>query len=660
MAYINLILLLILLGSSVEAQNSLNPPSSLPTNFVSKFGCGLAADSSRLAIYAPTSPLQDSLDNWRTLSYLTKPTPDGWEFESNFSTPSVTGSGFIGDSEPCVIDTRNGFIAVGEPWAHTNRGRVILRPKVSTPGKYEAPFVVAEGRNHLDRFGQSLALTDKWLVVGAPGADEVVIYELTSSGFVEHTRLENEDFGGLSLESLSIGESVNIADGWLVIGAPATPGHAVRGVVLVFIYTDAEDAWTLYQVIQSTSNAYSSTFGTIVRNGNDHIYISSPGSSTDSGTVSVYQRVSHREFSMIAVLQGKERGDEFGRAIAGSPAALAVSQATTSANRIPTVHVYLKCGSSHVNAIHTVLKPADDLTQFDSRWGSALAWSSNSLFITSRGRLDVWTLPSLKHTSCGGSFGIFPTPECCYNGTNVVVSHSSTGLILPSTSSTPSPSSTPTSTNIYITTPIRIYERVTFLPTAILSIEPSATIFIDGPVRFAGKLKLRMPRPTQSTSIHIDRMISYTTHEGTFQEVEIVFTSTGSSCDKLKVLPVYGDEALSLVISFTTSATCSSPKSSNSLLPVYLALAVLLAVIITIAALIWRCPQLREMISARPVRPGFSEYRHTRLASSETEANDAPVNELSDAYANYPEDGYDFDPEIEDDGEDSDPELDFH
>lgn len=651
---IRLILALLLLGVSVQALESILPPDSLTSNFSTNFGCGIATDSSRLAIYSPSSPQREDLDGWRGVTLSAKPGSNDWELESTFETPAATGSSYLGDSQPCSIDIKHPYVVVGEPWVNHNRGRVIIRNKVSAPPSLSVTDILAEGREMNDRFGESVAVTGHWLVAGSPGADAVVIFQMTSSGYVEHSRLEGADFGGVNLASLSIGYSVSVSDSWLVIGAPATPGFAVPGVVLVFAYSDAEDSWTLYQVIQASSEANSATFGAIVRVGIDNIYISSPGSSTDTGTVSLYRHGAHREFALFGVLKGVERGDDFGRAIAGSNAALAVSQAGTSGRPHPSVHVYLKCGSSNVNAIHTVVKPDEGLSEWDYRWGRALAWSNNKLLIAATGKINSWNIPSLKAGSCGGSVGIFPAAECCYEGGNVVMSHTTTGLTIPSESS-------PSSAELVVDAPVRIYEPVTFLSTAILAIDSKTNISVDGHVKFAGKLKVRLPKPTGSASIHLDRMISYTSKEGAFSDVALSFTSNAATsvCDKISILPIYGMEALSLVITFTTASVCN-PSSRPSYLPIFFIVGIAMFLVGIIALLMWKCPRLRNMISARPTRQGMDDYRHTRLATSEAEAEQGEVNELSDAYANYPEDGYDIEIQSDDDAEESDPELDFH
>lgn len=650
---IRLILALLLLGVSVQALESILPPSSLSSNFTANFGCGIAAHSSRVAIYSPTTPQREGLGGWRGLTLSNRPSSNVWDLESTFETPTSTGSTFLGESQPCSIDINHPYVVVGEPWVNHDRGRVIIRYKVTSPESLADTDVLAEGREMRDRFGESVAITSHWLAIGSPGADAVIIYELTATGFVEHSRLEGEAWGGINLASLSVGHSVSITDSWLVIGAPASPGFAVKGVVFVFAYSDAEDAWTLYQFIEPSADANSATFGMIVRIGIDNIYVSSPGSSTDTGTVSLYRHGAHREFALFGVLKGVERGDDFGRSIAGSNAALAVSQAGTTGRPHPSVHVYLKCGSSNVNTIHTVVKPDEGLSEWDYRWGRALAWSNNKLLISATGRINTWTIPTISSASCGGSVGILPAAECCYEGANVVMSHSNAGLRIPSDSS-------PSSSELVIDTPVRIYENVTFLSTAILTIDHKVNITIDGPVKFAGKLKVRLPRPSSLVaSIHLDRLISYTSKSGAFSEVALSFTSAGSSCDKITILPVYGMDALSLVISYRTESSCTISKNGN-LLPVFGVVGIVTAAVGTIALLMWKCPRLRDMISARPTRRGMDDYRHTRLATSEAEADQGEVNELSDAYTRYPEDGYDIEINSDDDGEESDPELDFH
>lgn len=648
MARAVLLLALLMLGGSVQALNSILPPESLGSNYSANFGCGIATDGSRLAVYSPKIPQREGVDSWTGLTFNTKPDSNGYELESTFVTPDVSGSAFLGESEPCVIAIRNPYVAVGEPWAHNNRGRVILRYKVTSPTTPSETDIVGQGQKMNDRYGESVSFADRWIVVGSPGADAIIIYELTDTGFVEHTRLEGADFGGVDTTSLSIGHSVSVSDRWLVVGAPSTPGFVVDGMAFVYVYSDTADQWSLYQVLRPSYYAYGATFGTIVQVGLDHVYVSSPGTSTNTGTVSLYRHNSQRMFLDYGAFSGTERGDEFGRALAGTASALAVSQTGTSSKPTPNIHVYLKCGDAIVNLIHIVVSPDEGDSQWDYKWGRSLAWAPGKLLIGASGRIDTWNIPSIKAGSCGGSVGSLQPPSCCFNGSNVVLSHSSQGIRIPDSSGN-------RSSDAYITAPVRMYERVIFDSSAVLRMESSGSIAVDGSVKFAGKLKFRLALPTSSASIHINHLMTYTSHQGAFEDVEIIYTSPASSCDRTTVLPVYAMDGLSLVISFT-KVQCNGKTHTILLI---LSIVGFLVVLLSTMGYFW-FPKIRQCFTASSEGVEAADYRHTRLATSEEEAEDGLVNELSDAYASYPEDGYDLNTNPDDDGKNSDPELDFH
>lgn len=659
---LRLLIAVVLVSVPVLALNSIKPPSNTDHKFYRKFGCAIAADSKGATIYASSNPQYEGSDAWRAFSYTSKPGTRTWELESTFSTTHATQGGLLPETEPCVMDVQTPIVVVGEPWVTSNKGRVILRPKVEKPGERVETMVLAEGKRAGDRFGQSVALNDRWLVIGAPGGDHVTIYQyVRDAGYVEHTWLSGDAFGGADLEKLTIGASVSTSQGWVVIGAPSSIGHSLPGIVFVFAYSDAADEWSLYQTINPTANVHAPSFGANIRSGSGYIYISAPGSSTQGGTVSLYQHGSHKEYNLFGVISATGGGDEFGYATSGGFSALAVSEQGTPSSPSNRVHVYLKCGTSRVNAIHAVIAPTSgDIGTYDVRWGSSLAWSLDTLFIASSDSVETWTLPVLRENGCGGSTGIFPPASCCYEGSNVIVSDSSGGLQVPSYPASPSSSpSSPASTTIeYINRPVKIYEPVTFLPHSVLAVEWPATVSIDAHVKLNGVLRVKIPKPSQAHSQQLNNIMNWKSKEGSFSHIEAVTSPAQASCDRIHITPVYKSDSLSLNIIYTPGQDCVKKNAhTNPLIPVIVVLILLALTIAVIAIALWRFPHLREMFISRHSRHSYSQYRHTRLATEDTNEVPEEGNELSDAYADYPEDGVDGkhfdDPEIEDDNSDN-------
>ena len=596
---VSIVIVALLLCGAGNALQSIRPPSGVPSGLVGEFGCALASNSRQLSIFAPSSPFTDGQDAWRVFTYTQGATPSDWTRAAT-CMPSSSSDGVPSSESDCYLDFNSGYVVIGEPWANKGAGRVVVS-RIQNGQDCSASSVLSVGNSTSDALGSDVAIFNEWIVAIArrPLNPYVRLFKFQNSEFVLHSELTTLDFGA-NINPSEFGTWVDVRNSWMIIGCPVEYGD---GSVLVFKYSSQSDKWALFQTLDpvAATGATSPSFGTVVAVRGPSLFVSSPGSSTSAGSVYVYKFGPHDEWQLDKILKSPTTiaADEFGRALAASDTALAISQSSTPGAEYSRVHVYRQCGTFPF-ALHSVILP-DEEQRFDHRWSQRLAWNLNSLAIASPGLVNIWTLP--PSAQCTRNTGAFPPASCCENGANVIASESGTVVISGAASTTPS----------FIDSPIIVAGNLKIEPPSILAVKQGITVTVDGIAAFNGKLKIQLQRPATDGqhSIPIDNLIRYSARRASFKEIEVTFETGETKCDRISAQPVYSINSLSIVITASTQTDCKT-TNLNPLLPVYITLGLLTLVVIGVVVALWRFPHLRNMI-ATPASATRIGYKHTRL-----------------------------------------------
>lgn len=198
---------------------------------------------------------------------------------------------------------------------------------------YELQKIVASDRDSLNSFGQTLAISHSYAVVGAPfndydelganyqsGAGAVYIYEKTSNGWIEVQKIVASD----RTESDGFGWSVDIQEGILVVGASSADAinSVGSGPGAVYIYKkQTSNLWVQSQKIIMPGGQNTDSFGEAVRLNKDLLIIGNPEEDLNfsrSGAAYIYRLNSSGIYSfeqkIIPLDQGND--DRFAESIA--------------------------------------------------------------------------------------------------------------------------------------------------------------------------------------------------------------------------------------------------------------------------------------------------------------------------------------------------------
>jgi len=123
-----------------------------------------------------------------------------------------------------------------------------------------------------DSFGTSLALSDKWLFVGASAAEAVYVYEKVNERWVYNTKLTAK----VVQEGAAFGASVAFVDATLVVGAPFEDLHTATNSGAVYVFTHDGAAWASpvqLKAFFSEGDVVRYTFGRLVALSSSHIFV---------------------------------------------------------------------------------------------------------------------------------------------------------------------------------------------------------------------------------------------------------------------------------------------------------------------------------------------------------------------------------------------------
>jgi len=143
------------------------------------------------------------------------------------------------------------MLAVGYTREHGRgeaRGTVFMYDLKDGQWQY-ACEVVPSVRASADRFGSSIALSGRTLVVGSPGQERVFIFERSNTGWKETAALSADDPAATGLFGRMV---VALENGIAICGYRAENNMAMEGQVHVYMQSEGGE-WTCNQVLRAPS-----------------------------------------------------------------------------------------------------------------------------------------------------------------------------------------------------------------------------------------------------------------------------------------------------------------------------------------------------------------------------------------------------------------------
>ena len=248
-----------------------------------------------------------------------------WDYGSLRLEPSdATPGGRFGSSVAVGGDT----IAVGAPGTEDGdvAGAVYIftTPADGWTGVYDLDYSVKLAMpdgDVEDRFGYSVATDGNFVVVGAPGENEVYVYTRPDTGWPETTAPVKLTVPNAAA-SARFGHAVSISEGTIVVGAPGGSGTGVS-----YVFTKPDTGWSDTSSatrLTATDGASGDRFGYAVSASGSTVVVGAPGneSGEEAGAAYVFTKpeAGWRNTSAAAKLTASDgaSGDWFGHAVSVS------------------------------------------------------------------------------------------------------------------------------------------------------------------------------------------------------------------------------------------------------------------------------------------------------------------------------------------------------
>lgn len=159
-------------------------------------------------------------------------------------------------------------------------------------------------------FGQSVALSRKWAIIGASGQDpngKVYLFYKKDGKWNQKQVIQAESSNMIA----NFGGSVGISGDWVIVGANGS----------AFLFYRKDEIWQQKQEIQAKIKAYGDNFGQSVAICGNNLIVGAPGDNTggkDSGSAYLFQKNDGDAWEEIGKVQAndKKASDFFGQKVA--------------------------------------------------------------------------------------------------------------------------------------------------------------------------------------------------------------------------------------------------------------------------------------------------------------------------------------------------------
>jgi len=293
-----------------------------------RFGSAVALDQEWLIAGAPFADAPEANSG---AAYAFQRQADGvWDGGTQLLPADGSANDLYGSS--VAIDLP--YAVVGAPEDHRpvpEAGSVYLF-ELGPGGVWaEIAKLVASDADLLDHFGTSVSIAGRTVAVGAPLDDDfgpssgsVYLFEQDDRGAwpeIAKRAASDGDTGEL------FGESIALGDSWLAVGA-ASDDAVDDFSGSVYLFARAEDRWIETQKLIPEDAAFLDLFGTSVALSGGRLAVGAIGDDADnrfSGSAYVFELSEGRWLESTEVVSGSgASGDEFGRSVALSSKALVV------------------------------------------------------------------------------------------------------------------------------------------------------------------------------------------------------------------------------------------------------------------------------------------------------------------------------------------------
>ncbi|MBB6520755.1 FG-GAP repeat protein [Pseudoteredinibacter isoporae] len=381
------VLSLLVAGESLAGQQKLVASDGQAED---QFGYSVAIDGRTAlvgAFRADEGEIQDSGS-----AYVYTLDSEGWRFEAKL----VAGAPLEGDTLGGNLALKNDTAVlgvIGRDDVAENAGAVLVFERES--GKwYEKQWLMAADAKKGDSFGQSIALTDNTLVIGAPRSDasavdsgSAYVYQRMNNQWQFQAKLTASD----GAEGDLFGISATIDGNTILVGADLNDEKAEKaGAVYAFVYDGTQ--WYQQAKLMAEDGGAVDIFGVRVSLSGDTALISArrddvEGVGVDAGSAYIFER-SKGQWSQTQKLLAPDgkADDRFGRGVAlkGNTAIISAMHNDEKDNNAGALYVYKKVAGDW--AYSSKILAVDGMAGDRLGWNVAL--SEGHAIIASPNRAD--------------------------------------------------------------------------------------------------------------------------------------------------------------------------------------------------------------------------------------------------------------------------------
>ena len=300
-------------------QRKLQAPDHAPDDW---FGDAVAASDQYLVVGAYRK--DDGYNDQAGAAYIFEKTLNGWDDGTKVTAGSDASTGdWFGDS----VAVSGDHVVVGAPYdegdlpAPVNTGAAYVFYNDPGSGWDSAYKITASSGQSNDEFGQTVAISGNWLIIGAFFDDQdqtnsgaAYIFKRTDTNvWTEHTKLK----ASTPATGASFGISVAISGNYAVVGAPGetVSGSSMAGTAYIYYYDSVGDTWGSEKRLTASTPVASARFGYSVAISGDYIIVGAPSPNDDTveEAAYVYYRINLNDWGQETKLVAPDgqSGDDF-------------------------------------------------------------------------------------------------------------------------------------------------------------------------------------------------------------------------------------------------------------------------------------------------------------------------------------------------------------
>ncbi|GAA6150854.1 FG-GAP repeat protein [Pseudoteredinibacter isoporae] len=381
------VLSLLVVGETLAAQQKLLANDGQAED---QFGYSVAIDGGTALVGAFRADEGNVKDSGAAYVYTLN--PEGWRFEAKLVANAPLEGDTLGGNLALKKDTAV-LGVIGRDDVAENAGAVLVFERESGEW-FEKQWLTAFDAKKGDSFGQSIALTDNTLVIGAPRSDASEID--SGSAYVFQRKNDQWQFqakltAGDGAEGDLFGISVAIDGNTILVGADLNDEKAEKaGAVYAFTYDGMQ--WHQQAKLMATDAGAVDIFGVRVSLSGDTALISArrddvEGVGVDAGSAYIFERSNGQWSQKHKLLAPDGKADDrFGRGVSleGDTAIISAMHNDEKEDNAGALYVYKKVAGTWTYSSKVL---ANDGAVGD-RLGGNVALSENHAIIASPNRAD--------------------------------------------------------------------------------------------------------------------------------------------------------------------------------------------------------------------------------------------------------------------------------